>query len=150
MLKNYRRKQRRKALAKHRTTPERITWVKNNEVFVFGSNLSGKHYSGAANNAMDMGAIFGQASGRQGDTYAIPTVDELVENKLSITVIKSFVDQFITYARARKDITFYVTEIGCGIAGHTVDDVAPLFAPAAFINNIHLPKRFWDKLFNNE
>ena len=100
-----------------RTTPEIIKTISENEVFVFGSNLSGRHGKGAAKTALSWGAKYGQASGIQGKTYGIPTKDASIRRTLSIEEIKPFVDDFIEWAKYNSGNIFYVTEIGCGIAG---------------------------------
>ena len=118
-------------------TPERITELKPNEIFVFGSNLAGFHGGGAANVAMErFGAIWGQGVGRQGQSYAIPTMHGGPET------IRPFVSGFIDYASNHPDYTFYVTRIGCGIAGFTPDQIAPLFREALEVENILLPEDF--------
>lgn len=125
---------------------ELITELKENEVFVFGSNLSGRHGKGAAKQALEFGAIYGQSIGMQGQTYAIPTKSYDVRVTLDIDFIKMFVDDFINYAIENKNKTFLVTEIGCGLAGLTPKQVAPLFKNALNISNIKLPTRFIEQL----
>ncbi|MCD8296881.1 MAG: hypothetical protein LUC88_04840 [Prevotella sp.] len=118
-------------------TPERITELKENEVFVFGSNLQGAHAGGAARIALNkFGAIWGQGVGLQGQSYAIPTMHGGVD------VIKPYVDKFIEFAKSHPELVFYVTKIGCGIAGFTTSEIAPLFKAAIGISNIILPKEF--------
>ena len=118
-------------------TPEWITELKDNEVFVFGSNLGGFHGGGAARVAHQrFGAVWGQGVGLQGQSYAIPTMQGGVET------IKPYVDEFIEFAKAHPELTFLVTPIGCGIAGFTTAEIAPLFLPALDIDNILLPKSF--------
>jgi len=118
-------------------TPDRITELKPNEVFVFGSNLEGMHGGGAAYIAMEkFGAIWGQGVGMQGQCYAIPTMQGGVDT------IKPYVDEFITFAKAHPELKFYVTRIGCGIAGFTDEEIAPLFKDALNVDNIVLPKSF--------
>jgi len=131
---------------KNRTTPESITSISENEVFVFGSNLSGRHGKGAAKTALGWGAKWGQASGIQGKTYGIPTKDASIRRTLSVEEIKPFVYQFIEWAKYHSGNTFYVTEIGCGLAGLRPKEVAPLFKNAIDLPNIYLPKRFWRHL----
>ena len=115
-------------------TPERISALAPNEVFVFGSNLGGFHAGGAARAAMNhFGAIWGQGVGLQGQSYAIPTMHGGVD------VIKPYVDEFIQFALARPDLFFYVTRIGCGIAGFKDEEIAPLFAEALSLDNVALP-----------
>ena len=120
-------------------TPERITELKRNEIFVFGSNLAGAHGGGAARLAYErFGAVLGQGVGLQGQSYAIPTMQGGVET------IKPYVDEFITFSQSRPDLKFYVTQIGCGIAGFKVAEIAPLFQDAIDVVNIILPKEFVD------
>lgn len=88
----------------------------------------------------------GQSVGLQGNTYAIPTVNNNINRTLSIDEIKPFVDDFILFAKDNPNLIFLVTEIGCGIAGLKHETVAPLFKDAENINNIYLPARFWHKL----
>ena len=121
-------------MEKKRTTPEFITELKPNEVFVFGSNLRGMHGGGAAYIAYrKFGAVMGQGVGLQGQSYAIPTMQGGVET------IKPYVDEFIEFAKANRNLTFLVTRIGCGIAGFTDDEISPLFEKAHDVNNIVLP-----------
>lgn len=116
-------------------TPDFITHLKPNEVFVFGSNLAGHHGGGAARIALErFGAIYGQGVGLQGQSYAIPTMQGGVET------IRPYVDEFITFAQNHPDLTFLVTRIGCGIAGFDDSEIAPLFADAHLVPNIVLPK----------
>jgi hypothetical protein len=110
-----------------RVTPENIKHLNPQEVFVFGSNLSGRHGKGAAKTALLWGARWGQAAGQQGRTYGIPTKDAAIQRTLSIREIKPFVDEFIQHAQAHPETTFLVTEIGCGLAGYEPKDIAPLF-----------------------
>ena len=118
-------------------TPEMISELKENEIFVFGSNLGGFHGGGAARAAhMRFGAIWGQGVGLQGQSYAIPTMHGGTD------VIKPYVDEFISFAKSRPDLKFLVTRIGCGIAGFTAEQIAPLFADALELENIILPKDF--------
>jgi hypothetical protein len=118
-------------------TPERITDLKADEIFVFGSNLAGMHGAGAAYVAFQkFGAVMGCGVGLRGQSYAIPTMQGGVET------IKPYVDEFISFAKSRPDLFFYVTRIGCGIAGFRDKDIAPLFKDAAGVENICLPKSF--------
>jgi len=117
-----------------RTTSELITSLQPNEIFVFGSNLAGMHGGGAAYIAYrKFGAIMGQGVGLQGQSYGIPTMQGGVET------IKPYVDDFIEFAKAHPELTFLVTRIGCGIAGFTDEEIAPLFAEAHEVGNIVLP-----------
>ena len=118
-------------------TPERITELKADEIFVFGSNLEGMHGGGAAYFAFrKFGAVMGCGVGLRGQSYAIPTMQGGVET------VKPYVDEFISFAKSRPDLFFYVTRIGCGIAGFRDKDIAPLFKDAAGVENICLPKSF--------
>jgi len=123
-----------------RITNPYITQLMEDEIFVFGSNLEGMHYGGAARTACRWGAIMGQGVGMQGQTYAIPTMSG------SVASIVPFVDEFIRFAKANPDMRFLVTEIGCGIAGYTPNEIAPLFRDAVSAENICLPERFWEVL----
>ena len=118
-----------------RTTPDYITELAPNEVFVFGSNLRGMHGGGAAWLAYKkFGAIMGQGVGLQGQSYGIPTMQGGVET------IRPYVDDFIAFAKTRPDLTFLVTRIGCGIAGFQEREIAPLFEKAHDVENIVLPE----------
>ena len=118
-------------------TPDAINSLKPDEVFVFGSNLHGHHGGGAARAARNkFGAIWGQGVGLQGQSYAIPTMQGGVET------IKPYVDQFVGFAKEHTELFFYVTRIGCGIAGFKDSDIAPLFKEAMGIANICLPESF--------
>ena len=119
-----------------------ITSLKENEIFVFGSNKSGRHGKGAAKTALQWGAKYGQAEGLQGKTYGIPTVNASISNSISVEKIKTYVDRFILFANNNKDLHFLVTEIGCGLAGLTPKQIAPLFKDAISLENISLPSKF--------
>lgn len=109
-------------------------------VFVFGSNLAGRHGKGAALAARRQhGAVYGQAAGRQGDSYAIPTKDERLRT-LPLATIKLYVDRFIAYAVANSETTFNLTAIGCGLAGYSPSDIAPMFSAAP--PNVVKPREF--------
>jgi hypothetical protein len=101
-----------------------------NQIFVFGSNLAGRHGKGAALTAYrKYGAIYGQGVGMQGNSFAIPTKDENL-NTLPVNKIEKYVNNFIKYATLNPDLTFQVTRIGCGLAGYEDSDIAPLFINA--------------------
>ncbi len=118
-------------------TPENITSLAPDEVFVFGSNLQGHHAGGAARVAYQkFGAVMGQGVGMQGQSYAIPTMHGGIRD------IKPYVDDFIELARESDKTTFYVTRIGCGIAGFKDEDIAPLFDEAYALYNVRLPEAF--------
>lgn len=99
-------------------------------IFVFGSNLAGAHNGGAARYAVETcGAIMGRATGIQGDSYAIPTMTAAF-NTMPVEHIAPFVAEFLTFARKHPEMSFLVTAIGCGIAGHKPADIAPMFSGA--------------------
>ena len=121
-----------------RITPERITRLASNEVFVFGSNEQGLHYGGAAKVAVDyFGAVMGQGVGLQGKSYAIPSMSGLAS-------MGEYVKQFCEFAKAHPKMRFLVTPIGCGIAGLQPHEVAPLFVDCKDMENITLPESFWN------
>ena len=108
-----------------------ITHLGENEVFVFGSNLAGMHAGGAARVAVDkFGAVWGQGVGMQG----------------GVETIRPYVDEFIAYASQHPELKFLVTPIGCGIAGFTSREIAPLFAEALPLRNVILPRDFVETL----
>lgn len=118
-------------------TSGRISELKENEIFVFGSNLAGAHGGGAAWLAYKrFGAVWGEGVGLYGQTYAIPTMQGGVET------IKPYVDEFIRFAKENARYRFLVTRIGCGIAGFRDEEIAPLFKVAIDVENIILPKEF--------
>ena len=118
-------------------TPDFITELKENEIFVFGSNLQGMHGGGAARLAYDkFGAIWGQGVGLQGQSYGIPTMHG------GVNAIKPYVDEFIEFAKSHPELTFLVTRIGCGIAGFRDEEIAPLFKECIEIDNVILPRSF--------
>lgn len=124
-----------------RITSDRITELRPGKIFVFGSNLEGAHGGGAALLAWrKWGAKWGQGVGLQGQTYGIPTMHGGPE------AIRPYVDEFIRFAADHTELHFLVTEIGCGIAGFTPEEIAPLFRDAVEVQNISLPERFWNVL----
>lgn len=126
---------------KGRVTPSWIDDLQENQVFVFGSNLAGMHGGGAARVArLRFGAVMGNGVGMQGRSYAIPTMQGGTET------IRPYVNDFIAYAKEHPELTFLVTPIGCGIAGFEPEDIAPLFKEASNVENIWLPKSFWEVL----
>lgn len=120
---------------------EYITHLEPNEIFVFGSNLQGYHGAGAARMALDkFGAVWGRGVGLQGQSYAIPTMEGGIET------IKPYVDEFIDFAQQHPEYQFLLTRIGCGIAGFTDREIAPLFGDALKLDNVKFPKSFIDVL----
>lgn len=125
----------------NRVTPDFISDLEDNEIFVFGSNLEGHHGGGAALTAYEkFGAIWGQGVGLQGQSYGIPTMHGGIE------AIQPYVDEFIDFAKEHPDLIFLVTRVGCGIAGFHETEIAPLFEPAVTVENIWLPRSFWNVL----
>lgn len=109
------------------------------EIFVFGSNLSGFHGGGAARAAHDRyGAQWGVCVGRTGQCYAIPTVRKHIAGALSLEAIRLAVDAFLHHAATHPEDTFFVTRVGCGLAGHEDRDIAPMFRDAPL--NCSLPQ----------
>lgn len=130
-----------------RITPENITELQPGQVFVFGSNYGGRHSKGAALTALKhYGAVMGVGEGLMGRSYGIPTKPHDVRNRLSLVQIKHHVQVFIDFVRIRPDLTFLVTEIGCGLAGYEPKDIALLFERCIELPNVWLPKRFWGVL----
>jgi uncharacterized protein (DUF1810 family) len=118
-------------------TPGNISSLNPGEIFVFGSNLQGQHGGGAARVALKhFGAIMGKGVGLQGQSYAIPTMQGGIET------IRPYVDEFICFAKEHSELFFYVTRIGCGIAGFKDEEIAPLFAEALPLQNVCLPMSF--------
>lgn len=130
-----------------RYTPGNITELADGEIFVFGSNLEGVHGKGAAKLAkMRFGAKNGQGEGFMGRSYGIPTRYILRKKfqTLGLREIDEYVMNFVEFAESRPDLTFLVTEIGCGLAGHNIEDIALIFLGTALPSNIILPKAFYD------
>ncbi len=124
--------------------------LKPKEVFVFGSNLSGRHGAGAAKTAaLRFGAIYGQGYGLQGRSYGIPTKgfcssmhSRFDAKTLSVSEIEKWINKFIKFADNNKDIIFLVTEIGCGLAGYLPEQIAPMFKKCLEMENVYLPRTF--------
>lgn len=124
-----------------RISPEFITELDENEVFVFGSNLDGMHAGGAAKIAHNsFGAVWGEGVGFHGRSYAIPTMHG------GLNAIKPYVDDFIEFARINSEMIFLVTRVGCGIAGFRDEEMAPLFREAVELENVYLPEIWWEIL----
>ena len=121
-----------------RISPELISTLEKNEIFVFGSNLQGQHGGGAARIAYNhFGAVWGEGVGLHGQTYAIPTMHGGTEE------IRPYVDDFIRFANENPTMKFLVTRIGCGIAGFTDEEMAPLFRDAMDVMNVYLLEKWW-------
>ena len=123
-----------------------ITKLKENEIFVFGSNEAGIHGGGAARLAyMDFGAKMTVGFGKTGKCFAIPTKDWKV-NTLPLEVIEHYVKRFIAYVKIHKNYNFLITEIGCGLAGYEPEHIAPFFKEALELDNVYLPESFYNIL----
>jgi len=121
----------------NRITPSGVNILQSGEIFVFGSNFEGRHIGGAARAAKEkFGAVWGIGEGLQGKSYAIPTMEGL-DN------IRPAVERFTSFARQHEELKFFVTAIGCGIAGYKEEEIAPLFLEAAYLDNVYLPVSFW-------
>ncbi len=126
-----------------RVSPSMINSLRKNEIFVFGSNIHGAHNAGAARIArVKFGAQMGNGEGLQGSSYAIPTMEGLQSTTFAI-------NRFTAFASKNPDLRFYVTAIGCGIAGYTPEQIAPLFFNAAHLKNVYLPLDFWKVLLDH-
>ena len=123
-----------------RVTPPVVRHLEENEIFVFGSNANGYHGGGAAAVAMhNFGAVWGQGEGLQGKSYAIPTMEGLEK-------LKEAVDRFTVFADQHQELRFLVTMIGCGSAGYSPREIAPLFNGCIYLENVALPSGFWKVL----
>lgn len=99
-------------------------------IFVFGSNLAGRHGKGAALHARwNHGAEYGVGVGRTGNAYALPTKDARL-NVLPLVVIEQYVEDFIKYASLHPELSFEVTKVGCGLAGYSEEKIKPMFKEA--------------------
>lgn len=127
-----------------RITPNNIIELKENEIFVFGSNPQGRHGKGAALIAKQkFGAIYGQSEGLQGQSYAIITKElRSYMPPIPLSYIEEGVNEFLKFAKDNPQIIFYVSKLGCSLAYFKVEDVAPLFKEAMDIENIYLPIEF--------
>ena len=128
----------------HRITPEWINSLKENEIFVFGCRNSGKHFDGASSFALKhFGAVMGQREGRQGQSYAIPTIG----GTIGLNEIRKSVDTFTKYAAEHPELHFLVTPVGCGGGCCKVWEIAPMFRKASKLSNVSLPQDFWIELY---
>jgi len=125
-----------------RITPDNITALAPNEVFVFGSNTAGRHGKGAAKTALKWGALMGEGFGHWGRTWAIPTLIYPGFRKRSLAAIAKDVEIFTEAAKAGQ-FHFLVTEIGCGLAGFDHKEIAPIFLDCVSLANVSMPRKFW-------
>lgn len=111
-------------------------------IFVFGSNLAGRHGKGSALEAVkNHGARLGIGYGLQGNSYGIPTKDRRLQ-VMPISEITPYVNQFVWFTTIHNDLQFDVVEIGCGLSGYSPEQIAPLFANCRWLRNVSLPQRF--------
>jgi hypothetical protein len=109
-------------------------------VFVFGSNLAGQHAGGAARTALEnFGAMTGVGRGWSGQSFAIPTMNEHLQ-QMPLSQIQHYIDDFKIYTKNHPKITYFITSIGCGIAGYTTEEIAPMFKGIS--HNVILPHSF--------
>lgn len=128
-----------------RTYHEEGTQPLPDQVFVFGSNTQGCHLGGAANAAYKQyGAAWGISEGPTGQSYAIPTIDGHTMQPVRLKTIRNAVTRFVDYSKQFPELTFFVTRIGCGIAGYMDADVAPMFVDAP--PNCSMPEPWRDFL----
>lgn len=127
---------------KRELTPENIQELKENQIFVFGSNMNGNHAGGAARLAVEkFGAIMGKAEGIQGRSYAIPTLDKDMQ-KVTEEDLVVFLGNFGNYANEHPEKEFLLTAIGTGIAGFDSNYMAYMVLRANLPGNVTLPKEF--------
>ncbi|MBP6429775.1 MAG: hypothetical protein KA273_05195 [Bacteroidales bacterium] len=140
-------------------TPENIKSLEKNEIFVFGSNLSGIHAGGAAYIAFKhFGAVWGVGYGLQGQTFALPTKDKEIIT-LPLSKVKSYLKDFIEFVYLNPNLKFYLTKIGCGLAGFTIEEIKTILWEALeeiakdnkkevyLPSNLIIPKEFAKDLF---
>lgn len=125
-------------------TPDHITALKPNEIFVYGSNEKYIHGAGASKMALKWGARYGEGP-FCGHTYGISTKDKRIQT-LSLDKIAQHVDDFTVFSQINPHYQFLVTQIGCGLAFWTPKEIAPLFKKASKLRNVWLPKSFWAEL----
>lgn len=122
-------------------TPNKITKLEPNQIFVFGSNLAGRHGRGAALDALrKFGAKNGQGLGLMGQSYGIATKTGTLK-VMSLRQIETQIERFVKFAKDNPELEFLVTPIGCGLAGYKSKEIAPLFKEVP--NNVSLPESFW-------
>lgn len=132
-----------------RISPEYITKLPPKGIFVYGSNVAGRHGKGAALIAhKKFGATYGRCHGMDNSSYGIPTKDSNL-SVLSLERIKKYVDNFIIDTKTNPDYTFYVTAIGTGLAGYTPEQIAPLFSECIELQNVYLPLQFYQIICEN-
>lgn len=124
---------------------DKISRLEPNQIFVFGSNLAGRHGAGAAKFALiNFGAIYGIGSGLMGKSYGIPTKDLNIK-VLPLKEINKYVDIFNEFAVKHTEFEFLVTKIGCGLSGYLPENIAPFFKNSP--SNVLLNKYFFYELY---
>jgi len=127
-----------------RFTPPNIQSLQPGEIFVFGSNTEGRHGKGAAKQALRMfGARWNKAEGLCGSSYALPTVGHRL-SKMPAEQIRVHVERFKEHARCNQQLTYLVTLVGCGLAGHTEAVIGPMFKGSP--PNVVLPLEFHQEI----
>ena len=122
-------------------TPENITELHEDEILVFGSNMAGHHGGGAARTAHEkFGAKWGKAEGLSGQSYAFPTLNRDY-SKRTIEELKASKDKLYICAMLNPETTFFVTKVGTGIAGFTLEEMRDVFEGEK-PKNVVLPKEF--------
>jgi len=133
---------------KMRYTKDKIKSLDQSEIIVFASNLAGKHHvKSVIPEALQFGALPGKGIGLQGNTYAIPTTCADLKSKVPLTIIRNHIAVFVDFAELNPHLKFYVTKLGCGCAGasrYDIHQIAPLFVDAVTVENIFMPKEFFD------
>jgi len=135
----------------NRITPDDIKSLPGKDyVLGYGSNLRGRHGAGAAKfAAAQCGATEGIATGLDNNSYGIPTKDERIRT-MPLSEIQPYIDQYIADAKRFTHLTFWTTKVGCGLAGYTVEQIAPMFKEAVGVKNICLPREFWDVINSSD
>lgn len=123
--------------------PMDADWWTENDIFVFGSNDLGKHAGGAAHAAvLKYGAIIGQPRYMQGNSYGIVTISFTGDENINLNSIENELDSFIEFAKTHTNLRFWMTKIGTGISGYSIDEIAEIFFRKEFPDNVILPIEF--------
>jgi hypothetical protein len=131
---------------KIKVTDENTNTLKENEIFVFGSNLAGIHGGGASLHAKNnFGAVTSVGEGLTGQCYALPTKDKNIETLPFYEIYKSV--EVLLKVVKNSDKFFIITAVGCGLAGYSANDIAPMFEPFVHLPNVSLPQSFIDVIF---
>ena len=129
-----------KAMTYHYHDESIVKSLPENTVFVFGSNLAGQHAGGAARTAYEhFGAVMGVGRGWAGQSYAIPTTNEHLQ-QMPLSQIQHYIDDFKIYTKNHPKIKYFITSVGCGIAGYKVEEIAPMFKGIS--HNVIFPQSF--------